>query len=174
LAPESQVAKTQKYIMTTASDATDKVFEQMMQILTGFWVTQIAGAVASYSIADHLAKGPVTAEEISKIAGIDSIAAFRLLRACASLGMATFDGQSFGATPLSGTLRRGVPGSLHSLAIAWSAPGHWLSWGRFVDAVRTGASQTVPTLGADLWDYYAQSPKKARLSHKRRTVIRPA
>jgi hypothetical protein len=87
--------------MTTTSEATDKDFEQMMQMLTGFWITQIAGAVASYSIADHLAKGPATAEEISKIAGLDPIAAFRLLRACASLGLVTFDGQSFGATPLS-------------------------------------------------------------------------
>jgi hypothetical protein len=76
---ESQVATTEKYIMTTAKEATDKDFEQMMQMLTGFWVTQIAGALASYSIADHLAKGPASAEEISKMAGIDSIAAFRLL-----------------------------------------------------------------------------------------------
>ena len=31
--------------MTTALEATDKDFEQMMQMLTGFFVTQIAGAV---------------------------------------------------------------------------------------------------------------------------------
>jgi hypothetical protein len=45
----------QKYIMTTALEATDKDFERMMQMLTSFFVTQIAGAVATYSIADHLA-----------------------------------------------------------------------------------------------------------------------
>ena len=42
--------------MTTALEATDKDFEQMMQMLTGASVTQITGAVASYSVADHLAK----------------------------------------------------------------------------------------------------------------------
>ena len=110
--------------MTTALEATEKDFEQMMQMLTGSWVTQIAGAVATYSIADHMAKGPATAEHISTIEGIDPIAAFRLLRACAALGLVTFDGQMFTRTPLLGTLRRNVPGSLHSLAIAWSAPGH--------------------------------------------------
>src|SRR6266403_369099 len=143
---------------THAADfaATDKDFERMMQMLTGYFVTQIAGAVATYSIADHLAKGPATAEQISAIEGIDSIAAFRLLRACGSLGLVTFDGLMFSATPLLGTLRTDVPGSLHGLAIAWSAPGHWLSWGRFLDAVRTGESQTVPALGAEIWDYYAQ------------------
>jgi SAM-dependent methyltransferase len=145
-----------KYIMTTALEATDKDFEQMMQMLTGFFVTQIAGAVATFSIADHLANGPATAQQIATTEGIHSTATFRLLRACASLGLVTFDGLKFSATPLLGTLRRNVPGSLHGFAIAFSAPGHWLSWGRFIDAVRTGKSQTVPALGAKLWDYYAQ------------------
>jgi SAM-dependent methyltransferase len=154
------LATTEKYIMTTALEATDKDFEQMMQMLTGFFVTQIAGAVATFSIADHLTKGPATAQQIATTEGIDSTATFRLLRACASLGLLTFDGLKFSATPLLGTLRRNVPGSLHGFAIAFSAPGHWLSWGRFLDAVRTGKSQTVPALGAKLWDYYAQKPEE--------------
>jgi len=157
---ESQVATTEKYIMTTAKEPTDNDFERMMHMITGYWVTQIAGAVASYSIADHLAKGPASAEEISKMAGIDSIAAFRLLRACASLGLVTFDGLTFTATPLLGTLRADVPGSLHSLAIVNSAPGFWLPWGRFLEALRTSESQTVPALGAEMWDYHRQKPEE--------------
>jgi SAM-dependent methyltransferase len=153
--------------MTIALEATDRDFEQMAQMLIGFFVTQIVGAVATYSIADHLAKRPVTAEQIATVEGIDSTAAFRLLRACASLGLVTCDeGLTFSATPLLGTLRANVPGSLHSLAIAWSAPGHWLSWGRFLDAVRTGESQTVPALGAALWDYYAQQPEEGAVFTK--------
>ena len=42
---------TEKYIMTTALEATDKDFEQMMQMLTGFFVTQKAGAVATFLAA---------------------------------------------------------------------------------------------------------------------------
>ena len=146
--------------MTTAAEATDKDFERMTQMMTGFFVTQIAGAVATYSIADHLAKGPATAEQISTIEGIDPSAAYRLLRACASLGLVTSDGPKFNATPLLGTLRTNVPGSLHSLAIAWAAPGHWLPWGRFLDSLRTGQSQTGPALGANIWNYYAQKPEE--------------
>jgi hypothetical protein len=61
---------------THAADfaAKDKDFERMMQMLTGYCVTQIAGAVAAYSIADHLAKGPATAEQIAAIEGSDSAA----------------------------------------------------------------------------------------------------
>jgi SAM-dependent methyltransferase len=147
--------------MTTAAEATDKDFERMIQLLSGFFVTQIAGAVATYSIADHLAKGPATAEQISTIEGIDPGAAFRLLRACASLGLVTSNGKTFSATPLLGTLRADVAGSLHGFAIAWSAPGHWLPWGRFLDSVRSGESQTVPALGGKIWDYYAQKPEES-------------
>src|SRR5258708_1419331 len=123
--------------MTTALEVTDKDFEQMMQMLTGFFVTQIAGAVATFSIADHLAKGPATAEQIATVEDINSTATFRLLRACASLGLVTCDDElRFRATPLLGTLRKHVPGSLTSLPIAWSA------------------------LGAAIWDYYAQQPEE--------------
>ena len=147
--------------MNAALKTTDKDFEQMVHLLSGFFVTQIVGAVATYSIADHLVNGPATAEQIAMVEDIDSIAAFRLLRACASLGLVTSDDAlTFSATPLLGTLRTKVPGSLRSLAIAWSAPGHWLSWGRFLDAVRTGESQAIPALGAALWDYYAQQPEE--------------
>ena len=110
--------------MTTGLKTLDKGFEQMMQLLSGFFVTQIVGAVATYSIADHLANGPATVEQIATVESIDSIAAFRLLRACASLGLVTCDdGLTFSATPLLGTLRTKVPGSLHSLAIAWFGTG---------------------------------------------------
>src|SRR5258708_10011602 len=139
--------------MTTALEATDKDFERMMQMLTGFFVTQIAGAVATYSIADHLAKGPATAEQIAKAESIDSTATFRLLRACASLGLVTCDdGLRFSATPLLGTLRTNVPGSLHSITIAGSAPCHWLPPGRFFDATRTAPPQHATAPLATLSD----------------------
>jgi hypothetical protein len=35
---ESQVATTEKYIMTTAKEPTDNDFERMMHMITGYWV----------------------------------------------------------------------------------------------------------------------------------------
>jgi hypothetical protein len=147
--------------MTTTFEPTGKDFEQMIGFVTGFFQTQIAGAIASYSIADHLAKGPATADEIAAWEGINPQATFRLLRACASLGFVTYEGNRFSATPLLGTLRSDVPGSLHSLAMAWSAPGHWQPWGKLTAALKTSTPQTVPTLGVDLWDYYKQQPEES-------------
>ena len=47
-------------------------------------------------------------------------------------------------------------------AIALTSPGHWLPWGRFSVAVRTGRRQTVETLGADLFEYYSDNPAEGR------------
>jgi hypothetical protein len=146
--------------MTTNPEPTETDFGEMFGFMTGLFQTQIAGAIANYSIADHLAKGSATPDEIAAWEGIDPEAALRLLRACASLGLVTSDGTQFTATPLLGTLRRDVPGSLHSFAIALAAPGHWLPWGNFSQALRTSAPQTLPTLGGSLWDYYKQQPKE--------------
>ena len=146
--------------MTTSLEPTEKDFGQMIGFIMGYFQTQIAGAIANYSIADHLAKGSATAGEIAAQEGIDPQATFRLLRACASLGLVTYDGDRFTATPLLGTLRRDVPGSLHSLAVAWVAPGHWQPWGRFTSALRTSAPQTFTALGGSLWDYYKQQPEE--------------
>jgi hypothetical protein len=146
--------------MTSTLQPTEKDFDQMMQMVMGYFMTQIAGAVATYSIADHLAKGPATAAEIATWEGINPNATYRLLRACASLGLVTYDGNRFAATSMLGTLRSDLPGSLHSLAISFSTNGHWQPWGRFADAVRTSSPQTIPALGTSIWEYFKQQPEE--------------
>jgi hypothetical protein len=150
--------------MTNTVEATEKDFQQMIQMLTCFAVTQIIGAAAAYKIADHLAKGALSAKQIAAAEGISADATFRLLRACASLGLVTCDATlTFSATPLLSTLRSDVRGSLSSLAMAWAAPSVWLPTGRFADAVRTGERQTVPAIGAEFWDYFAQHPAEGAI-----------
>jgi Dimerisation domain len=84
--------------------------DRMMEMINGFWITQIVYAAATYSLADHLAKGPATATEIAEMADTDPSATFRLLRACASLGLVTYDGECrFTATSLLNTLRTDYP-----------------------------------------------------------------
>jgi hypothetical protein len=136
--------------------------DRMIQMITGYWVSQVVHAAATFSLADHLAKGPATAEDIASAEGTDPWATFRLLRTCASLGMVTYDGRSrFAATSLLDTLRKENPKSLRGLAVSLPAPGHWLPWGRFTDAVKTGQSQTVPALGAGIFEYFATHAAEA-------------
>ena len=150
--------------MTNTVEVTEKEFQQMMQMLTGFAVTQIIGVAAAYKIADHLAKGALSAKQIAAAEGISEEATFRLLRACASLGLVTCDATlKFSATPLLGTLRSDVRGSLSCLAMAWAAPSVWLPTGRLADAVQTGERRTVPAIGAEFWDYFVQHPAEGAI-----------
>ncbi|WGF89546.1 methyltransferase [Marinivivus vitaminiproducens] len=135
--------------------------ERMMQMITGYWVTQIVHGAAIAGYADQLQRGSLSVEELAEASGIDAGAAYRHLRACAALGLVTFDGQRFSSTPLLDTLRRDHPQSLRGIAMSQPAPGHWLPWGRFADVLRTGQRQTVAALGSEIFEYFAKTPHEA-------------
>ena len=131
----------------------------MMQMITGHWMTQIVHAVATYSLADELADGPATADDIAARLSTNPDATFRLLRACVCVGLATVDADGrFSSTDLLGTLSRDAPGPLRNMALVNGGPGYWLPWGKLAEAVRTGERQTIPTLGQELWDHDAAQP----------------
>ncbi|MEU3616368.1 methyltransferase [Streptomyces sp. NPDC006872] len=133
-------------------------YERMMGMVTGFWVTQAVRAAALYNFADHLAAGTDTAEAIAEKEATDVDATRRLLRTCASLGLMTSDdGRHFTGTSLLSTLQYDDPHSLRHFAISQSAPGHWLPWGRFPEAVRSGRHQVTAAHGeANIFDYFAK------------------
>lgn len=138
--------------------------ERMMTMLTGFWVTQIVRAAATFNLADHLAAGTDTAEAIAAKESIDPDATRRLIRACASLGLvSSADGKQLRGTPLLSTLLRDDPNSLRGMVLAQAAPGHWLTWGCFPDAVRSGTRQMEPAHGTPgtIFDYLAAHPDEA-------------
>jgi hypothetical protein len=83
--------------MTTNQNDPDR----MMQMIIGYWVTQVVHAAATFSIADHLAKTPATANDIADAEGTDPSATFRFLRTCASLG--------FGQIRWQFPIRRHIP-----------------------------------------------------------------
>jgi len=134
---------------------------QMLQILMGHWVGQVAAAVARFDIVDHLAGGTRSCKELARVTAANEGALRRLLRAAASVGvLQEVEPDTYSATPLGDTLRKGVSGSLRDFVIAELAPGHWLPWGRLYDAVKTGKSQAGATLGMGAWEYYAKTPEE--------------
>lgn len=133
--------------------------QQMLQLITSYWVTQMIRGAAAISLADHLASGPKSADELADAGVLHPAVAFRFLRACVALGFVTHVGNGrFAATPLLDTLRKDAPGSLHGMALAQGAPGHWLSWGRFPDVLATGKHQAVEALGCEVFEHFASHP----------------
>ncbi|GAA4508119.1 methyltransferase [Actinoallomurus oryzae] len=134
----------------------------LMDMLLGVVRIQVLHAVAALHIADHLADGARTAEEVAEREGSQVRATYRLMRAAASLGVLSYEGERrFGLTGRGRLLRADVPGSLRSFVLVQAGRAHWKSWELFPEAVRQGAAQAKDALGADIFDYLSR-PENAR------------
>jgi len=131
---------------------------QVLQMMMGMWVSQILATTARFGVADAIARGITSSDDIAREASADPQALHRLLRAAATTGLLTETApRTFALTPLGECLRTDTPGSLRDLIIAECAPGHWLPWGRLYDTVKGGRSVAAETLGMDVWEYYAKN-----------------
>lgn len=139
-------------------------YQQMAAMLTSHWVSPTVRVAADLSLAEHLAEGRLTADEVAEREGSAPDTTFRLMRACVALGLLTADdGGRFSATPLLATLGKDAPGSLRDLALTLTMPAHWLAWNEILASVRTGHTQVRTALGTDFFDYLQQHPEQANL-----------
>ena len=153
------------------ADIDTSIARQMSDMIRAFRISQIVGTIAQLGIPDRLASGARTAGELASLIGCHAGATHRLMRAASNLGLvASGSDARFTLTALGQSLRSDVPGSVRDSAIALTAPGHWLPWGRLSVAVRTGRRQTVEALGAELFEYYSESPAEGRAFTKAMTV----
>ena len=130
--------------------------EGLRNLLTGVVVFQIVHAFAALRIADHIAGGARTPEEIAEREHSNVRSTQHLMRAAAAQDLLRYEGNGrFSLADKGAFLRSDVPGSQRDLALMWGGTAHWLSWRYFPDAVRTGTSQAERALGRPVWEYLA-------------------
>ena len=135
----------------------------MLQMITGFWVSRAIYVAAKLGLADLVKDSPKTADELARLTGTHSPSLYRALRALASVGVFTDDGQGrFAQTPLSETLRSDTPGSLRAMAIVELGQEHYPAWGNLMHSVKTGEIAFDNLFKQNAWEYYAQNPEDAR------------
>jgi len=134
----------------------------MMQLITGYWLSQAVGVAARLGVADELVAGPRSSDDLARAVGARPQALYRLLRLLASIGVFRQEAPGrFALAPLGETLRSDAPDSVRNFAITETAFGHWQPWGRLLDSVRTGRPMAQETLGGELFDWYGQHPDEA-------------
>jgi hypothetical protein len=134
----------------------------LMDLILGVVRVQVLHAVAALRIADHLADGARTVEEVAEREGSQVRATYRLMRAAASLGVLSYEGERrFALTGRGHLLRAGVPGSLRSFVLIQAGHAQWQTMGLLPEAVRQGNSQAKNALGADIFDYLSRSILRA-------------
>jgi hypothetical protein len=143
-------------------ERTQVLADQMMMLITGGWVAQAINATATLGVADELAHGPRTAEDLARAVGADADALYRLLRALSGCGVvAELDGRRFVLTELGGLLRRDAPDSLGGFAAMLDRPFHSRSWADLAETVRTGRSSFERLFGG--WSHFRNHPEDAAI-----------
>ncbi len=138
---------------------------RVMQMLTGKWVSASLSVVAELGIADLLATGDKTAEELAAAVSAHGPSLYRVLRALASVGVfAETDGGRFTLTPLAECLRSNVPDSMREFARFIAIPAAAQSWDNLMHCVKTGETGLRKAFGVKSpFDYFPTHPDEAAI-----------
>ena len=124
------------------------------------FVAQAITAAADLGIADALAQGPLTAQELACAVGADTDALSRLMRALISRGIfrQRRDGR-YDLTPLAQPLRRDADVSLAAWARWAGSPQLRERWSHLADGIRAGRCTAAEMRGQNMFDYLARQPE---------------
>jgi hypothetical protein len=148
-----------------------KPHEQMTQMITGYWVSQMVYVAAKLGLADRLADGPKSADELAQKTGTHGPALYRLLRALASVEIFSEDPSGrFRLTPLAESLRRDAPGSQWAMAVMMGEE-HYRCWGDLLESVRTGETAFDRLYGRPIFEYLGSRPEQAAVFDAAMTAI---
>jgi hypothetical protein len=133
----------------------------VLELSSAFMATQAVYAVTRLGVADALAAGPRSADEVAAELGTDADATQRLLRASADHAIVRQDGNRFALTPLGRTLVSDTPGSMRAVVLMIGDPRYQTVWGQLPDAVRTGGPRAEAVHGVSMWELLDRDPDYA-------------
>jgi hypothetical protein len=135
----------------------------LVQMMTGYWVSQALYVAAKLGVADLLVEGPQSVEHLAAATQAHAASLRRLLRALASVGVFTETSPgAYALTPLAALLRTGTPDSMRALAIMY-AEEQYRAWGNALHSVRTGETAFNQQFGQSYFEYLAQHPDADRV-----------
>lgn len=139
---------------------------RIMRLIMSGWLAPMAGAAVSLHIADVLAEGPRSVEEIAEEVHVDCDKLYRLLRALADgeLGedrlFEEVQPRSCALAPLAEALLD-RPGSMRDYVVIHSARFERDCWSYLPNAVRSGKTGVVEAHGMSAWEWLKAHPADA-------------
>jgi nucleotide-binding universal stress UspA family protein len=134
---------------------------KLLELIAARWISEAIHVAAILGIADLLAHGPKTAEQLAKATGSHADSLYRVMRALASVGVFAQEGGAFGLTPVSEFLCDGIPGSMRAPAIYFGGENSAVD-GVLAHCVETGETAYRKLFGADSRDLYRRNPELSR------------
>jgi hypothetical protein len=137
--------------------------QQLVQMIVGSWISRAIYVASKLQIADLLAAGSRSAEELATASGVAPRSLYRVLRALAGVGVFTVEADGrFRLSPLAEPLREGGPKSLRALAVAI---GEELDrcWDDLFETVRTGETAFDRLYGQPYFAYLGEHHEPAKI-----------
>ena len=146
--------------------------QQIMQVATGYMASSALYVAVALRVADHLASGARTADDLAEATGTQADALYRVLRLLASVGIFEEVGpRRFGLTAAAELLRSDTEGSLRGMALFLPDPLHFRVYANLMDSVRTGRPAVETTLGMPVFEYLAQHPDYSEVFNDAMTAL---
>jgi O-methyltransferase domain/Dimerisation domain len=144
----------------------------MLEMILWAWRVQGISVAAELKVADALADGPLTAEELASRVGADPDALARLMRALISEGIfkRRRDGR-FALNALGKTLQWDAPMSMAGMARMVGNTHYREHWSLLADAVRTGEAVPPKLRGMTGWEFAEQNPEFAAIFNDAMTSV---
>jgi hypothetical protein len=146
--------------------------EQMRALSVGLMTTQAIAVAARFGLADLVAAGPKTVEELAHETKTHAPSLRRLLQLLTSLGIFAADANGkYRQTALSETMRSEAPRTLRAGAMMWGAEFIWRAWGGLWQTIVTGQPAFDRVHGATLWEHLAAHPDDAAIFNTAMTSL---
>ncbi|ALG08362.1 methyltransferase [Kibdelosporangium phytohabitans] len=142
----------------------------LMEMVVGGCTAQAIYTAAKLGVADVLAEGPRTADEIAAEVGANPDGTYRLLRALTTRSIfAEQPGKRFTLTPMADALRSDAPNSVRALVLMAGHPITWETWGELTHSVVTGEPAFWKLRGMRVFEYLARDEEYADLFNQAMT-----
>ena len=130
---------------------------ELRRIVNSYQLSQAIHVAAVLGIADLLADGPRSSDELAAATETDQRALYRLLRALAAFGL-LHEGEQrrFSLTELGDPLRTDAPESVAGWAAFVGRRNVRDAWSSLLESIRTGENSFKLAHGLSVWEYRAQ------------------
>ncbi len=138
-------------------------WKQLFERITGSWVSRAIYVAAKLQIADHLANGSRSAEEIASAVDVAPRPLYRLLRGLAGVGIFIQDADGrFRLNGQAELLRQDGPTSLWAIAVMLGEEQD-RCWTELLETVRTGEPAFERFYGRPVFDYLSENTGPAKI-----------
>lgn len=145
---------------------------QMMNFASAKFISKPLWVAAQIGIADLLADGSKTTDQLAQETETHEQSLYRVLRALACVGIFTeVEPRTFALTPLAATLLSDAPNSVRDAVMFLNHPVHDLAWTEIIHSVKTGMPGFDRAHGMPVFEYFQQNAEFSEVFNRAMTSL---